>query len=787
MRVIDIKLFRELWRLRGQALAIAMVVASGVVTLVVSLSTLDSLRLTQQHFYSQYRFAQVFTSLKRAPDEIAARIATLPGVKRVQTRVEAGATIDLAGFADPISARVIAIPDGAQPALNRLYLHAGRLPRPGRADEAVVSDGFAEAHRLQPGMSLRVIINGKRQRLRIVGIAVSPEFIYQIRPGDVFPDYKRYAILWMNQKPLASAFDMYRAFNNLSVTLDGSVSELDVIDGIDRVLQPYGGHGAYGREDQYSHRYVSEEIKMLGSLAGMIPVIFLGVAAFLLNVVFSRMIHRQREQIGVLKAFGYSDATIARHYLILALLIVAGGCAIGLAVGAWLGHGMAALYSKFYRFPFLDYVFRPSILIWAITVTAAAALTGTLRAVLAAARLPPAEAMHAEPPARYRATLLERVGGERLLDQPSRMIARHLERQPLRALLSIVGIAFSAGIMMIGSFQEDAVDYMMDVQFSQASHEDLTLNFTDITGLRAIDDLRRTPGVQDVEPIRSVPVRLRYGHRSERTGLIGVREGSRLHAFLDTRLQPIKLPPQGMVLTDYLADQLRVVPGDTVTVETLEGRRRVLRIPVVARVQEYIGTSAYMRLDALDHAMQDGHVVNGAFLAIDSAYRQAIYDKLKVTPRVAGVTIREVAMRSFYETMGETLLIFAFVNTLLAGSITFGVVYNSARINFSERARELASLRVLGFTRGEVAYILLGEMALLVVVGIPLGFLVGRVLCAYIAHNLVSELYRVPLIIEPSTYSLSAAVVLAAALLSGIMMLRRVYTLDLVSVLKTKE
>ena len=773
--------------MKGQAFAIALVIASGIATFVMSLSTLDSLRLTQSIYYRDYRFADVFVALKRAPESLKDRIADIHGVEKVDTRVIAAVTIDIDGFSDPVTGQLISIPDVGEPLLNSLYLRQGRLVESGRDNEVVVSDAFAEAHGFLPGDKLHATINGKRKALIIVGIALTPEYILQIRPGSMFPDFERYGILWMGRTPLATAYDMEGAFNDVALTLTAEAKTEDVIDRLDDLLKPYGGLGAYARKDQLSHRYLSEEFRQLEQMATIFPIIFLAVAAFLLNVVVSRLINTQREEIAILKAFGYSNLAIGLHYLKMVLIIVLAGGIGGLLLGIWFGQGLSNMYMEFYRFPFITYELRIHIVVAAAIVSSAAAIAGTLYSLRRAALLPPAEAMRPEPPVSYRETIVERMGLKRLFFQPTRMIIRHIERRPVKALLTVTGIAFSCSIMVIGSFFGDAVDHMIKVQFSIVQRDDISVTFVEPTSKKALFELQSLRGVQYGESFRAVPVRLRFQHRDYRTAIQGIESGGDLQRLLDSDYKPIDLPPSGLVLTDYLGKILGVRPGDRLTVEVLEGSRPTLEIPVVAFVSQYIGVSAYMELNALNRIMGEGSAVSGAFLSIDSNYKREIYDTIKEMPRVAGTVARMDAIRNFYETMGEQVLVFAFFNTLFAATIAFGVVYNSARIALSERGRELASLRVLGFTRGEISYILLGELMLLTLAAIPIGYIIGRILCAYMIFSLQTDLFRIPLVVDASTYALSAAVVFVSACISGLIVRRRLDHLDLVAVLKTKE
>lgn len=787
LRAIHRKLLRDFWHLRGQALAIAMVIAGGIATWIISYSTIESLERTQASFYRESRFADVFALAKRAPARLEKQIAALPGVRTVETRTVGAATVELPFFEDPVTGQLVGLPDQGNATLNRLYLRSGRLPAPRSPKEVVISEPFAEAHGLGPGDDMTAVINGRRQELRIVGVGLSAEYIYQIAPGALFPDYERYVLIWMREEPLAAAWDTRDGFNSVTLTLERGTEEAEVIDRLDALLRPYGGTGAYGRDDQVSHKYLKQEIAGLQAMAGVVPIIFLGVAAFLINVVITRIVEQQRDQIAILKAFGYGNPAVGWHYAQLVLLIMTGGLAAGIGAGTWLGHGLAELYRDFFRFPYLEFYLGPDVVLSATLVAMAAALGGAMLAVRRAILLPPAEAMRPEPPAVYRATLVERLGAQRLFDQPSRMILRHLERKPVKALLSVLGIAMAEAILFVGMFQEDAIAFMMDVQFNLAQREDLTITFTEPTERRALFELQALDGVMAAEPFRAVPVRLRHGHRSHRTSIQGFERGAELHRVLDAKQDPVRLPGTGVLLTDYLGRKLEVKAGDSITVEVLEGAQPVRQVRVAGLASEFIGVSAYMEISGLNRLMEEGPVLSGIFLAVDSTRQRAVLDDLKDRPRVAGITIQKEAIQAFYETLAETLLIFAFINTLLAGSIAFGVVYNSSRIAFSEHSRELASLRVLGFTRGEISYILLGELAVMTLAAIPFGFLIGWEFTRLIAASLASELYRIPVIIETSTYGFVATMVVAAAVISALIMRRKLYRLDLVAVLKTRE
>ncbi|MFA5940578.1 MAG: ABC transporter permease [Sinimarinibacterium sp.] len=782
--VLSHKLARDLWRLRGQALAIALVVASGVATFVIAHSTMRSLQLTQREFYRDSRFADVFVSLTRAPRSLEARITDIDGVEAADARIVAAAMVDVAGFEDPVTARVLSLPD-AGAGLNRLYLRAGRLPESDR--EIAVNEAFAQAHVLKVGDRLGVTLRGRKRTMTISGLALSAEFVYLIRPGDLFPDYRRYGVFWMAREPLEAAEGLDGAFNDLLLRLAPRADERAVVATLDRLLAPYGSIGALTRADQISHRYLSDEIRQWEVQATIFPAIFLSVAAFLLNVVMMRLLQQERAQVAVLKAFGYSRLQIGLHYLMLAGAIVVLGSALGVGVGAWLGAGMSQVYQEFFRYPYLYYVLDADVAAYGVLAGAGAALLGAQLAVHRAARLPPAQGMRPEPPPRFRITAFERSRLQHLLSPATRMVARNLLRQPLKSGLTILGIAFAAAILVVGGLMEDAVGHLLNVQFRQALRADLTVGFDDVKNESVVHELAAMPGVIRVEPLRAVAVRLRSGHRSERVAIQGVDADARLYRLLGEDNRAINVPDSGLLLTDVLARRLRVSAGDEVVVEVLEGNRPLRSVRVAGVTHELTGMGAHMNRLALNRLLREGDVVSGAFVDVEPSRLAELYRRLKRTPHVVGVMNRNVAIRSFTETMAANMLIFATVLLALASTIAVGVVYNSMRVTFSERARELASLRVLGYTRAETGLILLGEIVTLTLLAIPLGWLIGFQLCRFMVTELASDLYRVPLVIDPPTYAYSALVILLTTLLASLLMVRFIRRLDLVSALKVPQ
>jgi putative ABC transport system permease protein len=787
VRAIERKLLRDLLDLTGQVVTVALVVASGIAGFVALRSTYTSLVQSRDAYYQRYRFGDVFAHLRRAPESLRPRLEVLPGVARVYTRVVDYIRIPLESEAQPPVATLATIPAAGTAPLNDIRLERGRLPEPGRTGEALLLASFAARRGIAPGDTLPVVIKGVRHVLRIVGLANSPEFILPLQPGSVAFDEERAAVIWMEREGIAPALDMDGAFNDAVIRLQPGASADAVVAELDRILEPYGGVGAVDRRRQISNYALSGELDQLRSWATVLPLIFLGVAAFLLNVVLSRLVELQRGQIATLKAVGYADREIGLHYLGMMSVVVLLGTGLGLGFGAWFGVALTRLYASIFHLPTLSYRIHVPVVAMSVGASLAAAGVGALAAARRVMRLPPAEAMRPPAPAVYRPLLVDRLGLQRLVAPAWRMILRELERNPMRTVLSIVGVAVATATLVIGRFADDSIGHLLDVQFGVATREDLTVVFTDAVPEGAIRELAHLPGVRMAEGLRSVSVRMSLGPRYRDVPLLGYRERSELRRVVDRWGRPVPLAPEGAVLTTKLADILGVAPGGSVEVRELDGERRRLRLPVTGVVDEMFGLQAHLPLPALNHLMHEAPTVNSAALSVDPSAEAEVRRRLARLPLVASVTSRDAERRHIEDQIARAQRVRMVVTTLFAVAIAVGVVYNNARIALSTRSRELASLRVLGFTRGEISEVLLGELGVQVLLAIPLGLVLGRWWSWFIIASIDAERYRWPVVVGSATYGFAAAVVLAAGVLTALLVRRHLDRLDLIGVLKTRE
>jgi putative ABC transport system permease protein len=788
MSLLDRKLLRDLRALQSQALAVALVMACGLAMMIMTRSLILSLETTRDAYYEQHRFAEVFARLKRAPNSTRDELAAIPGVARVQTGIAVQVTLDVPGLREPAVGLINSLPERGEQVLNRLYLRAGRLPVGGTTTgELAVGEAFAEAHALKPGDRLSAVLNGAKVPFRLSGVVLSPEFVFEAPPGAALPDHRSYGVFWMPYKELATAFQLYGAFNSVSLTLSPGASERAVIAAVNRVLAPYGGRGAYGRIDHPSHRRVDDEIRVLQGLSLAFPIVFLSVAAFMTNSVMSRQIALQREQIAMLKACGFSNAQVGVHYFKFSLAIVAAGVLVGALGGVFLGGRLVEMYHLFFRFPHLDFLLDGKVLVAAVLVSALAAFGGVAGAVRRAVRLSPAEAMRPEPPASYRPALVERLGIARWFSASFRMALRNIQRRPVRSALTCLALALATAILIVPNSFRDGVAYVIDFQWDVVQRQTVTLTLVEPGPARVLSDFRHMPGVIWAEPVRYVPVELRAGPIMRRLTLQGLPEQGTLSRVIDGKPSQITLPPRGIVMSSKLAAVLQVAPGDSVTARVLEGRGREITVPIVGLAEDFAGTAAYMERHALNRLLLEGDVVSGAHVVVANGRWDEFLEAVKRTPRVAGCTIKNSMREGFRKTTAESIGLLQKIYLLFATIVAFGIIYNSARISLSERARELATLRVLGFSRGEVGAVLVGELVLLTLVALPIGLVLGSFFAKGILTAVNTETVRLPLVLTLANYAFAVLVVSAASAFSALFAARKISEIDLVSALKALD
>lgn len=788
MRALDRMLVRDVLRLKTQGVAIALVLACGVAVILMSVGMSRALEETRAAYYDRNRFAEVFADVNRAPVTLLPEIADIPGVAGVEARVARMAMLDLAGRETAAMGHILSLPaDGSPPRLNVPVLRAGDWPDPAATDQVMVSAPFAAANGFRPGDRFVATLDGHRRDLVITGTALSPEFIYTIGPGAMMPDNAGFGIIWMPERAVAAAFGMTGAFTQVALVLEPGTDAAEVMDRLDLLLAPYGGLGAVGREDQISHAFIDAEIQQLKAMAWILPPVFLGITVFLVGMVMGRIIDLHRAEIGLLKALGYPDLTVAVHYLLFGSLIALVGVGLGWGIGTWLARATARMYAEFFTFPFLIQAVSWQAYAAAGGLGLLAATGGAVNAALRAARLAPSVAMAPPAPPHFRRGVFDRVLAWFRVSQPGMMVVRGITRWPLRSGLSALGIALATSVLVASSFFGDSLDKVIDQAFGQGNRQDVMLVFSGAVNDSAMAEVARLPGVMQAEGQSYLAARLRHGPVERMTGIEARLPGSDLSRIIDGEGRVVTAPPDGILLSERLAAALGVQPGDAVEVEFLGRGEAPHEVPVSGIVTQYFGLGAYMDAGTVSRLLREAPTVSVANVTLDPDAEAAFHEAVKELPKVAGTVMLTENRQSFESTIGENVLIVTTIYTILGLVITVGVAYNGARIQMSERAREFASLRILGFTRGEVSLVLIGETMIVAVLAQPLGWWIGYLVARMLTEGFASDLYSVPLVLKPSTFAWASLVTLAASLGAALVVRRRIDGLDLVAVLKTRE
>jgi putative ABC transport system permease protein len=784
---LDRKLLRDLLRMKMQMAAVSGVLACGVVLAVMANGMYDSLERARDNYYAQYRMADMAAGVVRAPLSLVPQLEAIAGVRVLEARVSGVGLLDMPGRSDPVSARLVSLPPDRAPRVNNIVLRAGSMPNPARSGEVLINEAFAEANHLAPGSTLSALIYGRKREVTVVGIASSPEFVFAVAPGAMLPEPERFGVLWMGREALGRAFDLDGAFNDLVLQLEPGANARLVANDIDRLLERHGGRGAYGRDRMLSAQFMADELTSLRTMATILPPFFLLVAAFLLNVSLSRLVATERSNIGLLKSFGYSNASIALHYTKFALVFGVAGGLVGMIGGRMVGGYVGEIYAKVYRIPELGFDAGPGVYINALAITLLAALAGAVQAVRKAVRLPPAAALAPPAPATFGrlGQSLERFAAG--LDGKSRMVARRILRFPRRSITTVVGIALAMGLLVTTQHFPLAIDRIVAVTFGVAQRMDVLVAFSEVADDSILRDVGRLPGVLKVEALRSSEVIFEAGSRRRRNSISGVPVGASLNRLLDANLVAVAARPDGLTLSDNLAGKLGVTLGDMVRIQATDGHRATADLPVVAIVRPYLAASAYIELDTLNRLLREPGRVTAAHLLIDSRKRDAFSARVKQLPRIVSVSFLDNARASMSKLLNEGSGFFSWLFILFSSLMAAGVAFSAARVTLAEQERDLATLRVLGFGRREASYVLLAEIGALLIVALPFGVVIGAVMSRWLMSQFQTDLFTFPYVTGAIAYAKPALFVVVAVMGATLLVRRGVDRLDLVGVLKSRD
>lgn len=788
MSVLNKKLWRDLWQSKGQVLAVTAVIACGIAVYVAFLSSYRNLVLSRDSYYSAYRFHDFSIQMEKAPETAVFKIKELAGVRNARGRIVKDVPLTVTNQGENKIARLISLPLMSQGIIDGLHLVRGRLLQDSAGDECVVNDKFFEANQLKMGDRIQVTANGRRQSLKIVGTAQSPEYIYTIRNvQEMVPNPNKFGIIWVQQEWAESQLNLRGAINEIVGEVYDSEQLNTLLDQAKELLKPYGIYARVKRENQLSHWYLKSEIDGLAVSATITPAIFLLMAALILVILLSRMVRREQTQIGLLKAYGYSNTQISMHYVKFASILGIIGGLIGEGVGQWMGRGMIQLYIQFYTIPILRYQFYPDLLGNAILISTGCALFSALLVVRSVVNISPATAMRDSPPRTAHKTLLEKIPALwNHVSFTNKIILRNIGRYPMRSGFTVLGVMLSTSIVMMGYFSGDAMNYMLEHQFEKVQREDVRVTFYREQGQNAWLEALRWPGVRRAEPLLMYPFEIKTAWKKKELLITGLPAQGRLFYLLDEDNHHVQLKTRGLTLMKINADELKLRAGDKVTIKPLIRLEKEHEVVIEQVVQQYVGAGAYMRHDALSRLLGESLAINALLLKLDGPLA-VLNAYLKEIPLVASVEVKQDALDNFNKTIGESMGISMFFLTLFAGVIAIAVIYNSTAINITERSREMASLRVLGYTTAEVGRIIFNENLFLSLLGLAIGLPFGHLMCKSMTAAYTTEVFRFPFYISSQTYWISGLTILGYVVITNVLSRKRIATLDMVEALKSRE
>jgi putative ABC transport system permease protein len=792
MTTLDRKLLREARASKGLILAITSLVAVGVMCFIYMRSAYNNLRSARDQYFAQCRLADFWIDVKKAPLTELSEIAAIPGVSEIHPRIQFLATVDLERAKYPLNAYVVSLPDQRKTIINDVVLKRGGYFTDRRENEVLVNDNFARKHNLHPGQWIHLILNNRREELFIVGTAISSEFVYLVSPGSLTPDPERFGVFYVKQTYAEEVFDMDGACNQITGLLAPEYRDYPdrILQSIELRLDSYGVFAKTPRRDQPPTRFLNDEITGLGTFATIMPVIFLAVAALVLNVLMARLIDQQRVIVGTLKGLGYSNAQIFWHFTKFGGLIGLIGGLIGCFLGYQMAEFVTDLYQQFFEFPNLRNYFYTELYVGGIVISLCCALIGSAQGAYAALRLRPAEAMRPKPPKQGGHIWLEHVTFLwRRLSFGWRMVLRNVIRNRVRSAVGLFAATMGAALLMTGFTLQYCIRYLIDFQFERVVNSDVDLNFKDERGPEALREAGRLPGVDHAEPVLEVACEFFNGPYSRKGGITGLARNARLTLPRDLEGRIIRIPDSGVAMTRKMAELLHLEIGDHMFIKPAKGLRTLRSIPVVEITDSYIGLSVYAEINYLSRLIDEEFALTGVQLEMDprpAAYR-SFYREVKRMPALQAFNERASNIRNLMDTMVKTQDIFIGLVTIFAGVIFFASLLNTSLIGLAERRREVATLRVLGYSQWQIGGFFLRESMILNVLGTLLGFPLGYGLVWYLTYVYDTEMFRFPLVVPPLVWLQTFALAILFGLAAHALVQRDINHMDWREALNVKE
>lgn len=792
MKILDIKLRRELWRSKGMFLSIVAILAIGVSGFVGMLATFQNLEVARLDYYAECRMGDFWVDLEKAPVQDLRERLELDGIAEIRPRIVFPARVEGMGSQKPIRGIAVSLPDEPHAVLSGALIQEGSWFTGGRRNEVIVNRAFAKAHSLSPGRHLRLVLQGRIEEFRIVGIALSSEYVYVTPPGDMAPDPAGYGIFFLPQSQAEEIFDFAGACNSVVGTFVTGVEDggRPLLEAMTDRLSDYGVYAAYGREDQASHLALSSEMRQLENFATILPLIFFAVATMIQNVLMLRTVQRERTIIGTLEALGFSRRELMLHYIEHGLVLGLLGGVLGCLLGQWIAASMTQMYRGFFEFPRLVVRVYPWMLLVAVGVAVVFSVLGSLQGLRSLRRLGPAEAMRPGGPEAFTRTWMESF--PRLWSRLSsgwRMVLRNLMRHKMRSAVAMAAATLGGSLVVTGLGFVDIMDSMLEFQFDKVLVSDYSLGLRKEAGAWAVDEVRRLPGVMHAEPSFTVACKFSHGVHERRGAIIGIAPEARLTVPHDAEGRAVPVPARGLLMTARLAERLHVQAGDPIVFRPIKGRQERIETHVAQIVESRIGLAVYADYDYLNRLVGEKGAVTEIQVQTqhDKRTRARFYQEVSRRPGIQAMTSTGAIKRRIESEFFDMLYAFLFVIVAFAGAIFFGSVLNSSLISMNERRREIATLRAIGWQDHEVTRLFLREAMVLNLLGALPGLLLGRLLMALMAHAFQNDLFSMPSEISTPTYLWTLVLTFVFVLAAHGFVRRQIHKLSWIAELGARE
>lgn len=721
---------------------LSLVTAVGIASLVMSRSGYLSLQQSKEESYRKLNFADLSIPLVRIPRSAMTILENHPNIQLAECRVSDNGQVLIPKENQVIHARFHSL-ERSNKSINATKLMEGQFPRLQALNDALVSDAFAQAWKISPGEQVHVLLRGRKLRLRIAGIVRSPEYVYQAGSATSIPEDRLFSVWWLHPQLLSNLSQMQSSCNEVLLILKNPNTEKDFENFLEQKLKPFGYTFFVPRKRQISNYFIESELQQLRGMAIFIPLIFLSITLFLLNITMARVILTQRESLGTLCAFGFTRVALIVQTVVFGVLCLVPGLLLGLLAGHWLSKEIFRIYLLFYRFPEAHFQFDIQSTILSALLCLATGVAGSIFALGHLLRKTPAEILHPRPPEQTRRLPFENSRFFQKLDLGTRMSLRNLMRRPFQTLVTTAGLSISLALLLFAQFQRTAITRLIEQQFEETQKQTHTINLTRSLPHSVLPSLRHHLPSGLLEGHTQLPVVLQFKGATRELELVLTHQ--------EQILRSEKLPEQnlrsttGVKISKSLADALDIKQGDRIKITTREVFPQQIMLQVTDFNENLMGYTAQMTRNDFQELTKQTTYFNLILYRGTTRTELNSEDLISRFPQISSVLSKSFAKKTFAKTVSENIGTFQFYMIIFSLIIALGVLYNNSRIQFAERLAELSLLRAVGFSVREISSLFWKDYLILVFISIAPGLWLGRILVRWIIRSMETEMFRIPI------------------------------------------